>query len=119
MLQSSQHVMNAMQQKLARKEKEILLEVYEHCEMTDGEDGLSKKEFESYWTQLPSGYVQRWKAMDTTFEDLAGSDGILDWQEFRKLLDQFAEDENEVVAAKPINNELILRILLLLRLNNL
>ena len=84
--------MKTMQENLIRHEKQILMKVFDHLEMKDRVDGLSKDEFENFWTQMPSSYVQRWRAMGITFEELAGDD-VLDYEEFRSLVDKFAEQE--------------------------
>merc|ERR1719229_2180666 len=90
---SSAQVMKTMQENLIRHEKQILMKVFDHLEMKDKKDGLSEEEFDNFWTQMPASYVQRWNAMNTTFEKISGDDGVLDYDEFRRLVDQFAEEE--------------------------
>jgi len=89
---SSQQVMKTMQENLIRHEKQILMKVFDHLELKDTKDGLSKSEFDNFWTQMPSSYNARWKAMGMSFEELAGDD-VLDYEEFRRLVDTFAEKE--------------------------
>merc|ERR1712154_608259 len=74
---SSEQVMKTMQENLIRHEKQ----------------GLSKAEFEDFWAQMPNSYMERWKRMGQTFEDIAGDDGVLDYDEFRQMVDGFAEQE--------------------------
>merc|ERR1712150_339539 len=90
---SSQQVMKTMQENLIRHEKQILMKVFDHLDLKGKTDGLTKEEFENFWTQMPSSYVQRWEKMGKTFEDIAGDDGVLDYDEFRGLCDRFAEEE--------------------------
>merc|ERR1712154_605950 len=90
---SSEQVMQTMQESLIRHEKEILNKVFDHLELGDGNDGLSKEEFEKFWKSMPKSYAQRWKKTGKTFEDIAGDDGVLDYQEFTKMCDEFAEEE--------------------------
>merc|ERR1719385_97141 len=91
---SSQQVMKTMQENLIRHEKQILMKVFDHLDLKEKEkDGLTKEEFENFWTQMPSSYVQRWEAMGQTFEDIAGDDGVLDYNEFMGMCDKFAEEE--------------------------
>mmetsp|Transcript_61275 Transcript_61275/g.97535 ORF Transcript_61275/g.97535 Transcript_61275/m.97535 type:complete len:279 (-) Transcript_61275:1047-1883(-) len=90
---SSEQVMKTMQESLVRHEKEILNKVFDHLELGDNREGLTKAEFEEFWKQMPSSYAERWRKKKQKFEDIAGDDGILDYDEFTKLCDQFAEDE--------------------------
>eukprot|EP01083_Nonionella_stella_P216855 779026_1 len=90
---SSEQVMKTMQESLIRHEKEILNKVFDHLEFGDDQEGLTKQEFERFWAQMPNSYVQRWKKTGRTFEDIAGDDGVLDYQEFTEMCDRFAEQE--------------------------
>eukprot|EP00483_Globobulimina_turgida_P004416 UN04425 len=67
---SSEQVMRTMQESLIRHEKEILNKVFDHLEFGDDEkEGLTKKEFDTFWAQMPNSYVERWKKTGRTFED--------------------------------------------------
>merc|ERR1712043_135176 len=94
---SSAQVMKTMQENLIRHEKQILMKVFDHLEMKDKKDGLSEQEFDNFWTQMPASYVARWRKMNMSFRQLADPDGtgdeVLDYDEFRTLVDKFAEQE--------------------------
>merc|ERR1712228_60 len=90
---SSEQVMQTMQESLIRHEKEILNKVFDHLEFGDEKPGLSRDEFKAFWKQMPSSYHDRWKRGGQTFEDIAGDDGVLDYQEFTAMCDSFAEAE--------------------------
>ena len=82
-----------MQESLIRHEKEILNKVFDHLEFGDEKPGLSREEFKSFWKQMPNSYADRWKKTGKTFEDIAGDDGVLDYNEFTAMCDSFAEQE--------------------------
>jgi len=90
---SSEQVMKSMQESLVRHEKEILNKVFDHMELRDHQEGLTKSEFDEFWKQMPASYVKRWKKSGKTFKDIAGNDGVLDYDEFTRMADQFAEQE--------------------------
>ena len=85
--------MQTMQESLIRHEKEILNKVFDHLEFGDEKPGLSREEFKSFWKQMPNSYADRWKKTGKTFEDIAGDDGVLDYNEFTAMCDSFAEQE--------------------------
>merc|ERR1712048_1452477 len=90
---SSEQVMRTMQESLIRHEKDILNKVFDHMEFGDNKPGLSKEEFAGFWKQMPNSYALRWEKTGQTFEEIAGDDGVLDYQEFTAMCDQFAEQE--------------------------
>jgi len=90
---SSQQVMKTMQESLIRHEKEILNKVFDHLEFGDDQEGLTEKEFDNFWDQMPNSYRERWKETGKTFKDIAGPDQVLDYQEFTEMCDKFAEQE--------------------------
>eukprot|EP01083_Nonionella_stella_P093586 262348_1 len=90
---SSEKVMKTMEESLERHEKEILHKVFEHLEWSDKEEGLDRKEFARFWEQMPTSYMERWKRSGKTFEDYAGQDELLQFDEFSQLCDEFAVEE--------------------------
>ena len=85
--------MRTMQESLIRHEKEILNKVYDHLEWKDDKDGLTKEEFDEFLAALPQSYRERFDEYGQKFEQMAGDDGILDYNEFTQLVDKFAEAE--------------------------
>jgi len=97
-LQSScEAVMNRWKESLIKHEKTLLNKVFDEFEMSDNKPDMSKEEFDQFIKALPPSYQDRWKKMNTTFEELAGEDNIMQYDEFRKLVDRWAEEEALVV----------------------
>ena len=65
------------------------MRVHESIEFMDDQEGVSKEEFDEFWRLLPSSYVEKWKKLNKTFEDIAGDDGIIDMREFDDFVDDF------------------------------
>jgi hypothetical protein len=93
--QSSQAVMNTMSASLIRHEKDILYKVFQHMQLKDNHPGLTEEEFNDFLDALPESYRERFRASGDTFASLAGKDNVLDIQEFRQMVDKFAELEAE------------------------
>ena len=85
--------MNSMQQSLIRSEKSILHSVYDNLEWDNNMKGLSREQFEMFWKKLPPSYYKRWLNLGKTFEEIAGDDEILDYNQFIQMVDQFAKQE--------------------------
>ena len=62
-------------------------------EFRDDKDGLNEQEFNEFLRELPQSYRNRFKAQGRDFSEMAGPDGIMDYREFRDMIDGFAEAE--------------------------
>eukprot|EP01084_Bolivina_argentea_P132287 233458_1 len=89
----SKLVVSTMTTSLIRHEKQILHAVYDDLEFTNNMSGLSREQFDTFWTRLPKSYFKRWKKLGKTFDGIAGVNGILDYKEFAAMADDFAKQE--------------------------
>jgi len=93
-LQSScEAVMNRWKESLIKHEKTLLNKVFDGFEFADDKPDMSKEEFQNFIKALPPAYQERWRNMKVTFEELAGDDNLMQYDEFRKLVDRWAEEE--------------------------
>jgi len=76
-------------EELAKHERSLLFTVYERVEFKDNEAGLQEDEYKDFLATLPVDYQQRFNQKGT-FSQLAGSDGVLDLDKFKELLDQMS-----------------------------
>jgi len=90
---SCEAVMNRWKESLIKHEKTLLNKVFDEFEMNDSKPDMSKEEFIQFINALPPSYQDRWTNMNTTFEELAGDDNIMQYEEFRNLVDRWAEEE--------------------------
>jgi len=90
---SCQAVMNRWKESLIKHEKTMLNKVFDEFETNDDKTDMSKSEFELFLNALPPAYKMRWESMKTTFEEIAGDDNMIQYDEFRKLVDRWAEEE--------------------------
>ena len=89
----SRQVMRQINEDKIRHEKEILQKVFDHLELLDKEEGFTEEEFNQFWQQMPNSYHKRFKETGLTFDKIAGDDGIIDQEEFTKMVDELAEEE--------------------------
>jgi len=80
-------------QMLILNEKAILDKAYQHVEGRDGKKGLSKDEFDDLLELLPARYKVRFESLGKTFEDFAGSDANIDYDEFKLFMNEMAQVE--------------------------
>mmetsp|Transcript_28950 Transcript_28950/g.47401 ORF Transcript_28950/g.47401 Transcript_28950/m.47401 type:complete len:273 (+) Transcript_28950:46-864(+) len=89
----SKAVADIIYQSLIRHEKSILHQVYDSLEWDNQMEGLDEQQFNQFWQKLPKSYNQRWLAMNKTFEDISGNNGVLDYKEFVNMVNGFAQQE--------------------------
>eukprot|EP01083_Nonionella_stella_P054143 143021_1 len=89
---SARRVYKEYYQQLIRKEKSLLYTLYDRFEFQDGEEGMSKDEFNELLKHLPDGYEERIQRVGT-FEKLSKGSGLISFDDFRSALDVFAEME--------------------------
>jgi len=87
----SKAVMDRWRESLIKNEKTILNKVYDKFELKDGSPDMSEEEFNSFLDALPTEYRKRFQAMGKTFDELAGDDKMLQYDEFTRLVDIWAE----------------------------
>jgi len=77
---------------LLSHEREMLSKVFDQFEFKDNSAGLNEQEFNEFLELLPVRYKARFRKMGD-FKKLAGDDGILDFDEFKTILDKMSEQE--------------------------
>ena len=81
-------------EELVKKERKILTMCFDQFAFSDGNDGITNKQFLAFKHTLPMRYQERLTRLGH-WGDIAGDDGIMQVNEFRKVLDAFTEDEIE------------------------
>jgi len=77
---------------LLSHERDMISKVFDQFEFKDNSSGLNEQEFGEFLSTLPVRYQARFRKMGD-FKKLAGDDGILDFDEFKTVLDKMAEQE--------------------------
>jgi len=72
--------------------KGILNKVYDHFEYKDDKEDMSEQEFNEFLDALPTEYRKRFQVMGKTFKDLAGDDNMMQYEEFKNLVDAWADE---------------------------
>ena len=81
----------AWEDELIRSERDILNEVYDVMELKDGKPDMTKQEFEQFLKALPQKYTDAFEELGKTFEQLAGRDRKMDYNEFQDLVDSWVQ----------------------------
>eukprot|EP00484_Ammonia_sp_Unknown_P022659 CAMPEP_0197025802 /NCGR_PEP_ID=MMETSP1384-20130603/6021_1 /TAXON_ID=29189 /ORGANISM="Ammonia sp." /LENGTH=269 /DNA_ID=CAMNT_0042454373 /DNA_START=88 /DNA_END=897 /DNA_ORIENTATION=- len=84
----SKKVQDSVQKELVQHERDILMKVQEAMEFGDDKEGLSEDEYNKFVSALPDTFQARFESVN--FADVAGDDGVLDFEEFTQMADQFA-----------------------------
>merc|ERR1712083_815602 len=77
-------------EELKRRERKVLSVIFDRVEMGDDEEGLSFEEFQEFKGHLPITYQLRMAKLGTWLE-IAGDDGVLQFDEFQELMDNFVD----------------------------
>jgi len=96
----SSTVQSAIQNDLLQHERDILHKVMARMEFKDDKEGLNRYEYDRFLSALPLSFQRRFSGMNKTFDDFAGGDDVLDFQEFVKLADEFAVQEAKAGGSK-------------------
>merc|ERR1712087_146228 len=72
------------------RERKVLSVIFDRVEMGDDEEGLSFEEFQEFKEHLPMTYQLRMAKLGTWLE-IAGDDGVLQFDEFQQLMDNFVD----------------------------
>eukprot|EP00484_Ammonia_sp_Unknown_P021023 CAMPEP_0197034940 /NCGR_PEP_ID=MMETSP1384-20130603/12864_1 /TAXON_ID=29189 /ORGANISM="Ammonia sp." /LENGTH=289 /DNA_ID=CAMNT_0042464915 /DNA_START=21 /DNA_END=890 /DNA_ORIENTATION=- len=96
----SKTVKESFERELVQHERDILHKVMNIMEFRDDKEGLNREEFDRFLSALPLSFQRRFSQMDRSFKSIAGSDSILDFEEFRQLADEFAVQEARAGGSK-------------------
>jgi len=88
----SKNMVTKWKDQLLTHERDMLSKVFDQFEFKDNSAGLNEQEFNEFLSTLPVRYQGRFRKMGD-FKRLAGDDGILDFDEFKTILDKMAEQE--------------------------
>ena len=77
-------------EELVEQERQLFMEVYDNLETKDGDDEMTKTEFDELLATLPPKYRMQIQHQHT-FEELAGDNDTLSYQEFSNLLDRLTD----------------------------
>jgi len=89
---SSKAVMDRWKESLIKNEKAILNKVYDQFEYKDDKEDMSEQEFTEFLDALPTEYRKRFQAIGKSFRDLAGDDNLMQYDEFKRLVDEWADE---------------------------
>jgi len=89
---SSKAVMDRWKESLIKNEKQILNKVYEAFEYKDDKEDMNEEEFNEFLSNLPTEYRKKFQSIGKTFKELAGDDNLMQYDEFRNLVDVWAEE---------------------------
>lgn len=81
-------------EQLIQKERKILNLCFDRFEFHGGNDGITNKQFLQFKHTLPLRYQERLTRLGH-WGQIAGDDGVMQVDEFRKVLDNFTEAEVE------------------------
>jgi len=84
--------MSRWKESLIKNEKAILNKVYEQFEMKDDKEDMTEQEFNDFMNALPGEYRKRFQALGKTFKELAGDDNLMQYEEFKTLVDSWADE---------------------------
>ena len=91
--ESSTQMMQKWKESLIKHEKAILQKLYDQFGGLDNNPDMSEDEYYKFVAALPQAYQDKLKKLGKSFQELAKDDGLIDFEEFAKLMDEFAEQE--------------------------
>ena len=81
---------------IIENEKTTLYEMYYDVELRDGMKGLTKREWNQLVSRLTVNQSKRF-AKFGTFEEIAGNDGIMSFQEFQDLVKKMLQSYDKAI----------------------
>ena len=81
--------------KLIERKRDTYMKVFDEMEFKNDKEGMSKTEYDAFLKALPATYRKSLYRADT-FNKLAGQDGIVDFEEFKGLLDKIEINLKEI-----------------------
>jgi len=88
----SKTMVSKWKEQLLSHERRLLSKVFDQLEFKDNNEGIQEDEFNQFLELLPVRYQARFRKLGD-FKQLAGDDGKIDYEEFKKLLDNMADQE--------------------------
>lgn len=78
-----------------QNEKALLQRIAADIEFMDRDAAMSKQEFERFIQRIPKHLQERFQAMGTSFEEIAGEDMMIDHREMGGLIDKLLAENAE------------------------
>lgn len=88
---STDTIMKKWKESLITHERSILNKVFDEFAFAKNKESVSKNEFMQFIQALPEEYQQRYNQLGQTFEQIAGDDNQMDYDEFDKLVTRWVE----------------------------
>lgn len=82
-----------------KNEKALLQRIAADLEFMDRDAAMSKQEFQRFIQRIPKHLQERFAAMGTSFEEIAGADMVIDHHEIGGLIDKLIEENSSKNAA--------------------
>jgi len=89
---SSKAVIDRWRESLIKHEKSILNKVFDQFEFKDDKEDMNEQEFNEFLDALPVEYRTRYNALGKTFKQLAGDDNLMQYDEFKRLVDSWVDE---------------------------
>lgn len=81
-----------------QNEKALLQRIAADLEFMDRDAAMSKQEFQRFIQRIPKHLQERFAAMGTSFEEIAGEDQVIDHHEIGGLIDKLIDENSTKVA---------------------
>lgn len=67
-------------------ERALIGKIAQDIEFLDKDSGMSKEEFDNFFSRIPAKLQTRFRTLGLTFEKVAGEDGVVDFMEVEDLI---------------------------------
>lgn len=99
MINSINNMYSGMKNAIVQNQRSAILDIFYDVQFKDNDQGLSKKEYKRFKGRLDEELRGRFEKFGS-FEQLAGSDNVIDLAEFQDVLEQILLDMEEDLLKK-------------------